>query len=78
MLQGLSMLFLSISGRFEVVLSHFKVISKLLRSFQGLFELFQAVLSHIEVVSWTIVAVLGSYMVVLGYCRSYGGRFCSI
>ena len=77
MFQGLSMLFLSILGRFEV-LSHFKVISKLLRSFQGLFELFQAVLSHIEVVSWPFVAVLGSYMVVLGYCRSYGGRFSSI
>jgi hypothetical protein len=51
MFQGLSMLFLSILGRLEVLLSHFKVISKLLRSFQGLFKVFQAVLSHIEVVS---------------------------
>jgi hypothetical protein len=78
MVKGLSMLFLSISGRFEVVLSHFKVISKLLRSLQGLFKLFQAFLSHIEVVSWPFEAVLGSYMVVLGYCRSFGGRFSSI
>jgi hypothetical protein len=78
MFQGLSKLFIAILGRFEVVPAHFNVILKLLRSFQGFFELFQAVLSHIEVVSWPFVAVLGSYMVVLGYCRSYGGRFGSI
>jgi hypothetical protein len=59
MLQGLSKLFLSILGPFEVVPFHFKAISNILRSFQGLFELFQAVLSHIEVVSWPFGLLYG-------------------